>query len=227
MLGGLGFSLELEGLERAELRVEKGHGSFLGNYLGKPPGFWDEYQARIIGELGEGRFSAPRAVQLLHQAFASPRWHPPYAETVGVLEDLRRRGVRLHVLSNYTELLPEILRNLGWSGHFATVTYSQEAGVEKPGRGIFELALERAGCAAERATFVGDTWSADIVGAREAGLRAIWLDRERSSPQRPGPRIEDLTGLVLALIESHSTQAGKRASDILREPRSRASPPPP
>jgi HAD superfamily hydrolase (TIGR01509 family) len=208
VLMGLGFPLELAALEGAELRVREARGNFLDHYLGKPLGFWDEYQAGIIDELSADPVPTPRAVQLLHRAFASSRWHPPYAETASVLEDLHRRGVPMHVVSNYTELLPEILGNLGWSGHFATVTYSQEAGIEKPRRGIFELALRRASCEPERATFVGDTWSADIVGAREAGLRAIWLDREGTFPHRDGPRINDLTGLVPMLIPDSSTGAG-------------------
>ena len=99
-------------------------------------------------------------------------------------------------LSNYTELLPEILENLGWSHRFATVTYSQEAGVEKPAHGIFALALERAGCSAEAVTVVGDTWEADILGAQAAGLRAIWLDRGESGAEHEGPRIRNLEGIL-------------------------------
>jgi HAD superfamily hydrolase (TIGR01509 family) len=205
---GLGFTLEPAALERAQLRVNEARGTFRESYLGKPHGFWDEYQSSILDELGMPHVSTTTAVRHLHEAFASPRWHPPYPETASVLDDLRRRGVRMHVVSNYTELLPEILASLGWSGRFATITYSQEAGIEKPDRGFFELALKRAGCAAEAAVIVGDTWSADILGARGAGIRAIWLDRKRRAPHRAGPRIEALTGLIPLLVASQSDRSG-------------------
>jgi putative hydrolase of the HAD superfamily len=54
---------------------------------------------------------------------------------------------------------------------------SEEVGVLKPDPHIFRIALERVGCRAEDAVMVGDMWDIDILGARAAEIRAIWLNR--------------------------------------------------
>jgi len=58
--------------------------------------------------------------------------------------------------------------------YFTTVVYSEEAGVRKPHRAIFELALNRANCSAEEALMIGDDWDADILGARNAGIDQVF-----------------------------------------------------
>ena len=60
---------------------------------------------------------------------------------------------------------------------FDVVIDSHEVGVEKPDPRIFDFALEAAGCAPERAVYVGDIYRIDVVGARAAGIPAILFDR--------------------------------------------------
>jgi putative hydrolase of the HAD superfamily len=53
----------------------------------------------------------------------------------------------------------------------------------KPDPRIFAIALDQLGCVPDEAMMVGDNWSADIVGAQAAGLRAVWINRYgRTSP---------------------------------------------
>ncbi|HEY0754818.1 MAG TPA: HAD family hydrolase [Ktedonobacteraceae bacterium] len=54
---------------------------------------------------------------------------------------------------------------------------SEETGSIKPDPRIFHVALERCGCRAAEAVVVGDSWQADVLGARQAGIRAVWLNR--------------------------------------------------
>ena len=69
------------------------------------------------------------------------------------------------------------------------------AGVEKPDRRIFEMALSRAGVSPERAIHVGDDYEADIMGARSTGIEAVLIDRDGRS--RTGERsIRSLTELL-------------------------------
>ena len=56
------------------------------------------------------------------------------------------------------------------------VLISEEAGVHKPEKAIFDQALGKAETTAERSLFVGDTPSTDIDGARKAGLHAVLMD---------------------------------------------------
>ncbi len=48
--------------------------------------------------------------------------------------------------------------------------------VGKPHAPIFEMALERLGCAAAEAVMVGDGLTTDIAGGRAAGMATVWLD---------------------------------------------------
>ncbi len=57
------------------------------------------------------------------------------------------------------------------------VVTSQEAGVNKPNREIFQEALRQAGIQAPEAIYVGDQYRIDVVGANEAGMKGVLLDR--------------------------------------------------
>jgi putative hydrolase of the HAD superfamily len=48
----------------------------------------------------------------------------------------------------------------------------------KPDPRIFEILLQRAGLRAGEAAHVGDDPEADVEGARGAGLRPVWLNRD-------------------------------------------------
>jgi FMN phosphatase YigB (HAD superfamily) len=43
--------------------------------------------------------------------------------------------------------------------------------------------------AAANATYVGDSWSTDVVGALASGMRAIWLQRGTSAPRATPPQV--------------------------------------
>lgn len=54
---------------------------------------------------------------------------------------------------------------------------SEETGYIKPDPEIFRVALERLACRAEETVMLGDSWKSDVLGARSADIRAIWLNR--------------------------------------------------
>lgn len=67
----------------------------------------------------------------------------------------------------------------GLGGRFRFVVFSQDYGFEKPDPRLFEIAIERAGCARQQLLHVGDSLRNDVEGARGAGVRSVWLNRER------------------------------------------------
>lgn len=74
----------------------------------------------------------------------------------------------------------DVERILSWLGLpklVDTITYSQEAGVEKPDPRIFQIALKRTKANSKEALHVGDRYDADVVGARAAGITLVLLDR--------------------------------------------------
>ena len=90
--------------------------------------------------------------------------------------------------------LPEKLRLAGLAEFFGTVTYSFDVGAEKPDVRIFRRAVAEANAAEEQCVHVGDSFEADYLGARRAGLHAVLLQRE-GDPPAPCPWIRSLEGL--------------------------------
>lgn len=83
------------------------------------------------------------------------------------------------------------LRELRMSDLIDVLVVSEEAGATKPDPAIFHTALRRAGCGSPaRAVMVGDAWSTDIVGARAAGIRTLWLNRHARPCPEPGTTTE-------------------------------------
>ena len=127
------------------------------------------------------------------------------------------RRARVGIVSN--NLLDEQLDKLrvcGLEGLIETVVVSEEVGVSKPDPAIFHVALERLQCSAEEAVMVGDSWAADIAGARAAGIRAVWFNPRRlplPPGERPVPQIASLdpTVTTLELIIHEGTQNASRS----------------
>jgi putative hydrolase of the HAD superfamily len=94
------------------------------------------------------------------------------------LRELRARGLRLVVASNWDCSLPEVLRAAGLDGLVDGVVTSAEVGAAKPDGRLFRAALELAGCEPDQAVYVGDSPATDIEGAAAAGLRAVLVDRD-------------------------------------------------
>jgi putative hydrolase of the HAD superfamily len=106
----------------------------------------------------------------------------PFSDAAPALTELRERGLRLVVASNWDCSLPDALGDAGLLELVDGVVSSAEAGVRKPDARLFVLALERAGVAAERAVHVGDSPANDVAGAAAAGIRAVLLRRAGERP---------------------------------------------
>ena len=66
---------------------------------------------------------------------------------------------------------------------FAFAVFSQDQGVSKPDPGLFRIAIAQAGCNRDKLLHVGDSVDTDVQGARNAGVRYMWLNRHHiSSP---------------------------------------------
>ncbi len=108
-------------------------------------------------------------------------WRRPIPGMVELARDLAARGAIVGVLSNSEGRLAALLGEVGLLDSFVAVIDSGCVGLEKPDRRIFEHALVALGASPEpgqtRAIHIGDSWDADIAGARNAGWQAIWYGR--------------------------------------------------
>ena len=69
------------------------------------------------------------------------------------------------------------LEKIGISEFFHGHVSARSAGAAKPAPSIFQAAVTAGGAPAENTLHVGDHPSMDIHGARTAGLRAVWINR--------------------------------------------------
>lgn len=159
---------------------------------GRENEFYRSVNARLVEHLG----LAPDEVALddIHATFERDVAYRAFPEAIRTLKTLRAAGYRTGVVSNFSHRLPRILEATGLAPYLDTVTYSFEAGAEKPHPRIYRSALARAGTTAERVLMVGDSYEADYLGARQAGLHAVLLCRERSAPN-PCPSVRSLEEL--------------------------------
>ncbi len=123
-------------------------------------------------------------------------WIRPVPGTRAMLEGLKEAGLRLGVISNADGRVADFLDTAGLADLFELVLDSTVVGIEKPDRRIFQMACDAMGVAPEETVYVGDTYEVDVVGARQAGIRAILLVDE---PRDDVACISSITELPAAL----------------------------
>ena len=160
---------------------------------GRENEFFREMNARIVEHLGLKPDDA--MLDETHAEFDGGVAWRTYPEAIDTLKALRGAGFRLGIISNASHTLPETLRKIGLSEYFDTITYSFDVGAEKPDVRIFRRAVARAGVPEERSLHAGDSFQADYLGARRAGLHAVLVCRE-GEPPAPCPQVRSLEGLA-------------------------------
>lgn len=71
---------------------------------------------------------------------------------------------------------------VGLSDRFVPLAISGELGVGKPDPQAYLHVTDALGVRPDRVVMVGDSWERDVVGARAAGLGAVWVSAGRSLP---------------------------------------------
>ena len=156
-------------------------------------------ECEFIRELGVREYVEQIAWELLqsgHPLFAATN-ATLYDDVLPTLQHLRNMGFKLAIVSNWDTPLEPLTERLGIAEYFDTITASHDTLVrsEKPDSHIFNYTLEKIGVSAEEVVHVGDTYEADIVGARNVGIRPILLDRDGTQTGRWRETIQSLTEL--------------------------------
>jgi len=98
-----------------------------------------------------------------------------FPDAAQTLTSLRTSGVKLGLITNGSvRMQSRKLECLALAPLFDTILISDAEGVSKPDRRIFHRALERLHTRPAHGVFVGDHPDVDMVGARGAGMRAVW-----------------------------------------------------
>src|SRR4029453_18159367 len=116
---------------------------------------------------------------------AASRVLEAYPEAPGVLAELRTRGLRLAICSNWDWDLNQAVEEVGPAPLVEVRVWWVWAGPPKPHPRIFEDTLTKLGVEAAECVFVGDTWGPDVAGPRAMGMTPLSLSRDRHCPAPP------------------------------------------
>jgi HAD superfamily hydrolase (TIGR01549 family) len=116
-----------------------------------------------------------------------------YPDALPTLNRLRSSGYTLGLVSNAPPDTAKVIVSLGLPPYFSTVVVSGVVGVSKPNPEIFRIALNQTGGVAKEAIHVGDVYEADVLGARNAGIKGLLLDRDGTQTGLDCPRITSLS----------------------------------
>lgn len=166
---------------------------FLHFYVPINREYWERYRKDEITqkELRYGRLKdtfdlihytvSDDLVELLSAEYIHylPKFNHLFEGTIEILDYLKPK-YNLHIITNgFAEIQGNKLDNSYISHYFKTITNSEMAGVKKPNLKIFEYALNLAEAKKENSIMIGDCIEADVQGALDAGLDAVFFNENK------------------------------------------------
>ena len=122
-----------------------------------------------------------------------------FADAAPALDALADRYALAVVTNGASCLQREKLAASGLADRFDAVVAGADVGAGKPDRAIFARALDALGATPDNAVMVGNDLDKDVSGAICAGIRAIWVNRERADGPPDVPFVADLRELPALL----------------------------
>ncbi len=155
--------------------------------------YWYDWNRTVLESLGYGERSEylGRMISDHWWDYADLELYPDVMETI---DALREKGVRVGILTNgFKYDYIEILKMLGLSNFFDIVMGPDSCGYGKPDKRIFQYALDELDLEPNEVIYVGNDYEKDYVGAGEAGMVSLLIDR--------GQEIDGDASVIQSLIE--------------------------
>lgn len=136
--------------------------------------------------------------RLCFQEYAKGDYWRLYPEVLQTLTTIHSKGIRLVVLSNWDRRLLRTLKDLQLDGFFEKIYISTLIGYTKPDPKAFQYVVDDLKVPRQEILHVGDTLDEDILGARQANIQAVHIDRREKNRSTPGeiPVISSLAELL-------------------------------
>ena len=189
---------EFEDIERQHARLlEEYHPDVVSGRLGMDEARRERFRRLFehFGMRAEDALCAATAMFYRHSYLDARR---AVAGAAALLEAVRRRAAVGIVSNNMLQEQQEKLAHCGLAAHVDVLVVSEEAGVSKPDPAIFRIALDALSVGAGEAVMVGDSWTADVLGAHAAGIRAVWFNPLRLPAPDPALGVPELHALDIA-----------------------------
>jgi len=100
-----------------------------------------------------------------------------FPHTLEILQYLKAKNYSLHMITNgFDKIQWSKLNNSGLGGYFTHVITSETSNCLKPGKEIFDFAMQKAGASTSDSIMLGDNLEADIRGAINAGMDTVFVN---------------------------------------------------
>jgi len=145
--------------------------------------------------------NASRAIAAYY-AYSETQWAAmPHAHET--LAELQQRGLPLAIISNAADEanVQRLIDNHRLRGYFDPIIVSAAVGIRKPNPKIFQPVIEAWRLPPQEIVMIGDTLGADVLGAKNAGLKSVWVTMQADTPYNTAHRhtiLPDATATSLA-----------------------------
>lgn len=176
---------------------------FMEVYTHVNRGLWDQYNR---GEVNKETLRERRFRETFEKLGLENQHHPEefsdhyisrctekpavFPHTHQVLGTLKEKYSMSIITNGFPESQHRKMKASNLHGYFDHLVISEEVGFAKPHYGIFEIALSRAQVAKHEVIMIGDNLHADIAGAQNAGIGAIWFNPHKE--EKPDARIREI-----------------------------------
>ena len=110
-----------------------------------------------------------------------PNYNMLFEGTIEILDYLSPK-YEMHIITNgFEEVQIKKIEKSGIKKYFDKIITSESVGVKKPNPKIFDYALQSANAKAEHSIMIGDNYEADVQGALNMSMRAIFCNFEMQS----------------------------------------------
>lgn len=108
-----------------------------------------------------------------------------YADARPLLETLRKKGIKTAILSNgSTDMLKSAVEAAQFTDVLDFVLSVDDVKGFKPGRNVYQLAIDKLGVAASDIAFISSNrW--DVAGAANFGFKPVWVNRAGNPDEYP------------------------------------------
>ena len=173
----LSIAISLDGFKHAQSKAMARVAELVAAGAGSTEQLKREFYTTLLPQTGVSEDRLDAAVACAFKlAREEMLWRKADDGTASTLQKLRDRGYILAIVSNSDGRIENAFEQAGLTEHFDFFIDSFKVGVEKPDVGIFLMATERARIKPSEAVYVGDLYSVDVVGSRNAGLFPILYD---------------------------------------------------
>lgn len=124
---------------------------------------------------------------------ANARVYPWTKEVLDVLSKRYKLGIITNGDSKTQRAKLDVLHNVEL---FKSIVVGGESQYPKPHPSIFEKSMKELECKPEEMIFLGDNLEADIIGAKNCGIRAIWINQYQLPNHDNHEEIETIESLL-------------------------------